>query len=351
MGCPRTAPVSRLPPMPRTLAVAVDSCTQGRGPLRIQCLLSGQKFSGELAAAGGAGATVASSGRHGPFTHCAYSVDTGAGRGEPLCSVQQGAGVCLFSGGRRGFFGRVMRIVGRMRPGVAPPFVESAAIRGILEGLGEGAGAPLRHKKSVRRTVGPSPRTSVVWERPAVSGGCRTVGEAFADADADGMVIDSMRAFADGLDVTVSRRGLVTVHRGGIKGVYDGVLRPILGHGLGRRDLFSHRSRRERADRKAMPLLIKYKWPVLGGEGQRAKFCDMIDKYTHCNYDVVHAGSSHIHITIVDRLDNSSVAVWAVTDDALVIVPQIWTSEASLLRLTEFLSTEFCEGVVGEYEW
>lgn len=101
MGCPRTAPVSRLPPMPRTLAAAVDSRTQGHGPLRVQCLLSGRKFSGELAAAGGAGATVASSGRHGPFTHCAYSVDAGAGRGGPLCSVRQGAGVCLFSAKRQ----------------------------------------------------------------------------------------------------------------------------------------------------------------------------------------------------------------------------------------------------------
>lgn len=347
----------QLPPLPRRLAAAVDSYMRGCGPLRVQCLLSGRGFSAGLAEA--AGASVESSDRYGPFTHCAYSVGAGPGGpgpGGPLYSVQQGGGVCLFSGERGGFFGRALRIVGRMRPGVAPPFVESAAIRGILEGIGESAGAQLRHKKSVRRTVGPSPRTAVVWERPAGSGGHRTVGEAFDDADADGTVIDSMRAFADGngsgggLDITVSRRGLVTVHGGGIKGVYDGVLRPIIGHGLGRRDLLSHRSRRERADRKPMPLLIKYKWPVLGDEGRRARFCDMIDKYTHCNYDVVEAGNPHIHITIVDRLDNSAVSVWAVSDDTLAVVPQIWTSEASLLRLTAFLATEFCEGVIEEYE-
>lgn len=340
----------QLPPLPRRLATAVDSYMRGCGPLRVQCLLSGRRFSAELAEAGGAGASVASSDRHGPFTHCSYSVDAGASPGGPLYSVQQGGGVCLFSGERGGFFGRVLRIVGRMRPGVAPPFVESAAIRGILEGIGERAGAPLNHKKSVRRTVGPSPRTAVVWERPARSGGRRTVGEAFADADADGMVIDSMRAFADGLDVTVSRRGLVTVHGGSIKAVYDGILRPILGHGLGRRDLFSHRSRRERADKKAMPLLIKYKWPVLGDDGRRARFCDMIDKYTHCNYFVEQAGNPHIIISVVDRLDNSSISMWAVSDDTLAVIPQIWTSKASLLRLTAFLATEFCEGAIEEYE-
>lgn len=342
----------QLPPLPRGLAAAVDSYMQGCGPLRVQCLLSGRRFSAELAEAGGAGAgaSVASSDRYGPFTHCAYSVDAGAGPGGPLYSVQQGGGVCLFSGERGGFFGRVLRIVGRMRPGVAPPFVESAAIRGILEGLEEGAGAPLNHKKSVRRTVGPSPRTAVVWERPAGSGGRKTVGEAFADADADGVVIDSMRAFADGLDVTVSRRGLVTVHGGSIKAVYDGVLRPILGHGLGRLDLFSHRSRRERADRKPMPLLIKYKWPVFSDKGRRDRFCHIFDKYTHCNYAVEHAGDLGIYITIVDRMDNSSIAVWAVSDDILAVIPQIWTSEASLLRLTAFLATEFCEGAIEEYE-
>ena len=36
-------------------------------------------------------------------------------------------------------------------------------------------------------------------------------------------------------------------------------------------------------------------------------------------------------------------------DSALAIIPQIETSEASLLRLTAFLATEFCEGAIGEY--
>ena len=56
-----------------------------------------------------------------------------------------------------------------------------------------------------------------------------------------------------------------------------------------------------------------------------------------------------VYISIVDRTDNSAVAVRSMGDSALAIIPQIETSEASLLRLTAFLAAEFCEGAIGEY--
>lgn len=65
-----------MPRLPQELAASVDSCMRGCGPLRVQCLMSSQKFSGGFAAVAGAGAeaAVASSDMYGPFTHCAYSV-------------------------------------------------------------------------------------------------------------------------------------------------------------------------------------------------------------------------------------------------------------------------------------
>ena len=112
---------------------------------------------------------------------------------------------------------------------------------------------------------------------------------------------------------------------------------------------------------------------MFADEEGRAWFCGLFDRYPHCNYTIVHAGSQHalvavkamieessnytivhagsqhVYISIVDRTDNSSVAVRSVGGSALAVIPQIRTSEASLLRLTAFLASEFCEGAIGEY--
>ena len=334
----------------------VNSYMKGRGPLKIQCLLSDGDFSRAIAEEdrAAARAEVASKSRHGPFVHCRYTV-TGGGGGGTLHSLQRGGEVLVFSCERGGFFDRVMRIVGRLRPGVIAPFTESAKIRGILAEFEKGAGVSLKHKKSVRRrTVGAMPRTSLVWDGDAENRGYETVGDAFADAEKRGMVIDSLRAFAGkggGLDITVSRGGLVTVHGGSIEDVYGGILHPIADNGARRRSIFSHRSRSERPDREPRPLLVKYERDVFAGGGAMGRFCRLIGSYPHCNYVVVCAGSPDLYISIVDRMDNSSIAVRSVGSDALAIIPQIKTSEASLLRLTGFLASSFCEGSIGEYEW
>lgn len=353
MGCPRTGPVSRLPRLPRALAAAVNSHMKGCRQLKVQCLLSGREFSGALAAAGRAlaGVSIASREEHGPFSHCVYSAE-GVGPVGGIHSIQQGAGVCLLGGARGGLFGRAVRAARGMRPEVMAPFTESAGIKGILAGLEESAGAPLWHKRSVTKTVGAAPRTTVEWDRPAGNRRYKSVGEAFADAEKGGRVVDSMRAFADtdgGPDVTVSRGGLVTVHGGDIGSIYDNVLRPIISGGISRRDIFSGRSRSERPDREPRPLLVRYERPVFAAGGEMERFRGLFDAYPDCNYAVVHAGNPHVYISIVDRTDDSSLAVRSVGDSALAIIPQIRTTGASLMRLTAFLASEFHEGVIGEY--
>ena len=92
-----------------------------------------------------------------------------------------------------------------------------------------------------------------------------------------------------------------------------------------------------------------YKRAVLAGEGRRKRLCALIDDYPRCNYGIVHAGPSHVYISVADREDNSSLALRSVGDSALAIIPQINTSRKSLLRITEFLASAFCEGAIGEY--
>ena len=332
----------------------VNSCAKEHRSLKIQCLVSDQEFSSVVTARRRTGIEVemTSSDVYGPFRHCAYSVASDDASGM-FYSIQQGAKVCLFSGERGKFFDHVMRSVKKLRPDVIAPFTESSKIWLILAKFEENAGISLKHKKSVRkRTVGDMPKTALEWDRTAKARAYEGALDVFTKASKNGLVIESMRAFTnenDSLDVAVSRKGLITVYKGDIGAIYDNILRPIIDHGMERKKRFSQRGRSERPDKEPKPLLIKYERDVLGDEDSRERFCQLIDKYTHCNYAIVHAGNPHIYISVLDRTDNSSLAVRSVGDNALAIIPQIRTSAASLLRFTEFLSCEFSEGVISEY--
>lgn len=326
------------------------------GSLKVQCLLSDGDISSVITTVGHAVAKVSmiSKDQHGSFTHCIYSVTCKDTSGR-LHSLQQDSRVLLFSSDGGGFFDIVQRIVKRLRPEVLAPFTESGKIRSILAEFEAGTDASLKHKKSVKkRTIGTKPKTALEWDKTAVNRKYDAVEDVFKDAEKKNLVVDSLRAFTDGreaVDITVSRKGLITIHSGNVEGIYANILRPIIDNGLERRNRFSHRSRSERPDKEPKPLLIKYKRNVFVDDEDMKRFCDLIDHYTHCNYVIVHSGNPHLYISIVDRLDNSTIAVRSVGDDALAIIPQIKTSERSLLRLTEFLASAFYEGVIGEYEW
>ena len=352
--CGPNAGHMRNPPrLARELAADVNSYMRNHGPLKVQCLLSDREFSGMVTGVGHAAARVSmiSRERHGPFTYCAYSMPDKGADGE-LYSLQQGVGVLLLSGERGRFFDHVAHVVKMLHPEAVAPFTESSKIRGILAGLEENAGVSLKHKRSVKKGIaGGMPRTALEWSR-TVGRRHESVAEAFAGADKSGLAIDSLRAFTDengGLDVTVSRRSLITVHRGDIEDVYDNILRPIIDDGIDRQGRFSHRSRSERPNEDPRPLMVRYREDVLADDAGRSMLCRVIAGYPRCNYMVVCAGNPHIYISILDRTDNSSIAVRSVGKNALAIMPQIRTSAASLLRLTAFLASSFCGGTIGEY--
>lgn len=341
-----------LPPrLPRALAARAGAYASERGPLRVRCLMSDRDFSEAIAEQGGAwaGMQAEAKSKHGAFVHCTYSAPGGGG--VALYSLQEGPRVCLLAGWRSGTLGRVLRAAAGLRPGVAAPPAESAMIEGALAGLEKSSGAPLRHMPVRKRPVAAA-RGAAPARSPAGDRGRGGIRGAFADADRDGMVIESLRAFAGGSggpDVTVSRRGPFAVHGGDFGSIYDGLLRPIMAAWSGRRRLFSRRGRSEWPDREPRPLLVEYGRAVLAGEGRRRRLCALIDGYPRCNYGIVHAGPSHVYISVVDREDNSSLALRSVGDSALAIIPQIETSRESLLRITEFLASAFCEGAIGEY--
>lgn len=342
--------------LPQELGMIFNSYMEEHRAVKIQCLLSEQEFSGMMAGEavkGAIGAETASRDEHGRFVHCTYSA-SGAGQGGTLHSLQRGGMVCLLGAEQGGLFRRASSAVKRLRPRVVLPFSESLEIRRMLARLEKRASAPLLHKRSVKRGMfGAMPRAPMERDGSAHSRECQRADDVFRLAQENELMIDSLRVFTDEgerLDVAVSRRGAVTVHAGDFKLVYDWMLEPIMSGALKRKKRFARRSRSECRDKKPRPLLIEYKKSVFGDEGNRERFCRLIDRYTNCNYSIIRAGSPHIHISVLDKIDNSSLAIRSVGDDSLAIIPQIRTTESSLMRITAFLSSDFWEGQISDYE-
>ena len=342
--------------LPQALGMMFNSYMEGRRAVKIQCILSEQEFSGmmaEEAVKGATGAETASMDEYGQFVHCTYSA-SGEGPGGTLHSIQQGDMVCLLGAEQGGLFRRASNAVKGLRPRVTLPFSESSEIRRMLAQLEKRASAPLLHKRSVRRSIfGAMLRTSMEWDRNAHNREYQRADVVFRQAQENELMIDSLRVFTnegEKMDIAVSRRGAVTVHAGDFKLVYDFMLEPIMSGAMRRKKRFAHRSRSECRDRKPRPLLIEYKKSVFGDEGNRDRFCRLIDRYTNCNYSIIHAGNPHIYISVLDKIDNSSLAIRSVGDDSLVIIPQIRTTESSLMRITAFLSSDFLEGQISDYK-
>lgn len=342
--------------LPQALSMKINSYAGEYGAVKVQCLLSEQDFSDMMTDDADKG-TVKTERKtrdaYGQVIHCTYAL-SGEGVNGVLHSLQQGDMLCLLAAERGEFFRLVSRIVKMARPQVMPSFSESSEIRRILAQFEKRMGVSLLHKRSVKRSIfGAMPKTSVEWDRNAKNREYQSIADAFEAARANGLLIDSLRAFTiegGSLDVAVSRRGAVTVHAGDFGSIYDHILTPIMSGAARRKRHFSHRSRSERSDKNPKPLLIKYDRDMFRDKDNRDRFCDLPDSYTHCNYSIVHAGNPHIYISIVDRIDNSSLAIRSIGDDSLAIIPQIRTSEASLMRITAFLSSAFWEGDISDYE-
>ena len=349
-------PLMKQAGLPQALSMKINSYAAERGAVKVQCLLSEPEFSGMLTGDAGNGAVrtdLESKDVYGQVTHCTYSL-SGEEISGTLHSLQQGGMVCLLAAERREFFRRALRIARMLHPSVMTPFSESSEIRRILAQFERRTGVSLLHKRSVKRSIfGSMPKTSVEWDRNAENREYQGVADVFETARTSDLLIDSLRVFANGegnLDVAVSRRGTVTVHAGDFGSIYDHILVPIMSGAAKRKEHFSHRSRSECSDKRPRPLLVKYDRNAFADEDNRDRFCKLIDSYTHCNYSIVHAGNPHIYISIVDRIDNSSLALRSIGDDSLAIIPQIRTSEASLMRVTAFLSSAFWEGDISDYK-
>ena len=76
---------------------------------------------------------------------------------------------------------------------------------------------------------------------------------------------------------------------------------------------------------------------------------DALGRFGHGTCTVLH-GNPYVHLSIVDNLDYSSADVWVVSQNQILIVPQLTASAAGLKRIVNHIFEHFREGQLSEYQ-
>jgi hypothetical protein len=144
---------------------------------------------------------------------------------------------------------------------------------------------------------------------------------------------------------SLSREGLMKCNKN-IKEFYNIITKYLIDIGQRNINIFSNKSRLEN-DGEIKPLTIEYQSNVFDNIEQNKKLIKVISEFPKSSYSIYH-GNPYLHMSLVDYADGSSYDLWVVSNDKLIIVPQIRATFNSLSRLCEHILKRFLEGKISE---
>lgn len=114
--------------------------------------------------------------------------------------------------------------------------------------------------------------------------------------------------------------------------------------------LYANRSRRQLNEvRSAKPLVIDFGYTIFDQPKKNKQLIEAIKELTNSSVSVIH-GNPYIHASIVDFLDGSSYDLWVLSQDRLILVPQMRATYSSINRICDHIFRRFREGEIKDYE-
>ena len=102
------------------------------------------------------------------------------------------------------------------------------------------------------------------------------------------------------------------------------------------------------ANKQAEPIVIRFDDKIFSDISQNRNFVDSVTDLEHISVSSFHT-NPYIHISLLDYLDGSSYDFWIVSEDRLIIYPQISASTASMNRIVNHIFERIGEGDVEDY--
>ena len=144
---------------------------------------------------------------------------------------------------------------------------------------------------------------------------------------------------------SLSRSGLFEIDSSGVE-FYNIITGYLTGFGETNIKLFSDKSRMEN-EGAIKPITIEYPMKIFENVEQNKKLISAISEFPKSNSFVYH-GNPYLHMSIVDYTDGSSYDLWVISENRIIIVPQLKATFKSLSRISEHIMKSFFEGTVEE---
>ena len=119
--------------------------------------------------------------------------------------------------------------------------------------------------------------------------------------------------------------------------------------GLKKREIFKNRSRISTPNHEVKPLEVKFSYSIFEKPLDAISIIKSLRQLPYSSSTIIH-GNPHVHLVIVDKYDGSSMEIWVLENDRMLIMPQIKTSENSLSRVVNYILENIGEGVVNDWE-
>lgn len=133
-------------------------------------------------------------------------------------------------------------------------------------------------------------------------------------------------------------------------GLFEGTLvREVVEIGAERLKFFSNRDRLSTSDHAPVPLEIQYPLDVFRSSDQAKRLIAAMQKFKRGTCTVLHA-NPYVHLTIVDNRDFSSADLWVLSQDRILLIPEIRASAVALKRIVNHIFENFREGRISEFK-
>ncbi|HUK34936.1 MAG TPA: hypothetical protein VLV86_13525 [Vicinamibacterales bacterium] len=100
--------------------------------------------------------------------------------------------------------------------------------------------------------------------------------------------------------------------------------------------LFSNRGRAVAPKHEVKPLEIAYEKAVFKSPDDLKRLLESLRRFPNGTCTVLH-GNPYLHVTLVDDVDLSGADVWVLSQNNILIVPQLRASTGALKRLVNYI--------------
>lgn len=259
--------------------------------------------------------------------------------------LQKNLSTHIITGEKNIFLRNVVLFINKnLFPKLLRAYVTSEELYDLLDNFCRAEQTELRYKEFVYKKMFGEAFTDRRHEKRLDPQKYKPFQEAFKKAREQDGWLDRIRVFGNGYTFTISRGGILRFYEGNFGDYYKYFMSRFAEAANTRWKVFEKRGRRESPQKEVRPILVAFDSNVFEDPTIRKQFLQTMSTYSNCAYSVIHGGNPHLYIAVLDRADNSSFTIRTYGPNSLLLMPQIRTTKAALVRFSKHLLDNFQEG-------